>query len=308
MASKGISLHIGLNRVDPSAYQGWDGQLRACEADAASMQTIARSQGYAASPSLLTEKATANTVLDGIKQAATQLQGGDIFLLTYSGHGGRIRDPENPGKQVDTWVLYDRMIISHELYRLWSQFKDGVRIFMTSDSCHSGSMARKLVVKYMMGMASMQSDLLARGSRDEKAARDLAHLKHEGVQAIEAAGIDEDSQARVIPPDILIETCAANQAVYARIARDNPPVPREAITASVLLISGCQDNQTSADGARNGLFTAALLSVWKNGQFSGNYHDFYENILTLMPDTQTPNYFPVGASSPSWTEDKPFVP
>ena len=29
--SKGISLHIGLNRVDPTAYDGWDGALAACE-------------------------------------------------------------------------------------------------------------------------------------------------------------------------------------------------------------------------------------------------------------------------------------
>ena len=31
---KGHSLHIGLNSVDPAQYEGWDGQLAACEADA----------------------------------------------------------------------------------------------------------------------------------------------------------------------------------------------------------------------------------------------------------------------------------
>src|SRR5579862_4558993 len=139
MAAKGISLHIGLNAVDASAYQGWDGQLRACEADAASMLAIAKAQNYAASESLLTRKATADSVLTGIKKAATQLSSGDFFLLTYSGHGGRIPDPQNPGKQVDTWVLYDRMIIGHELYHIWNDFSSGVRIFVTSDSCHSGS-------------------------------------------------------------------------------------------------------------------------------------------------------------------------
>jgi hypothetical protein len=35
------------------------------------------------------------------------------------------------------------------------------------------------------------------------------------------------------------------------------------IKAPVLLISGCQDNQYSADGAFNGLFTSQLLTVWK---------------------------------------------
>lgn len=36
--TKGISLHIGLNRVDPAHYQGWDGKLNGCENDAKSME------------------------------------------------------------------------------------------------------------------------------------------------------------------------------------------------------------------------------------------------------------------------------
>ena len=39
---KGISLHIGLNRVDPVHYGGWDGQLMACEFDANDMMDLAR--------------------------------------------------------------------------------------------------------------------------------------------------------------------------------------------------------------------------------------------------------------------------
>ena len=36
-----------------------------------------------------------------------------------------------------------------------------------------------------------------------------------------------------------------------------------------ILISGCQDNQTSMDGDRNGAFTEALLRVWADGAFTG---------------------------------------
>ena len=32
--ARGISLHIGLNAVDPAQYEGWDGALTACEFDA----------------------------------------------------------------------------------------------------------------------------------------------------------------------------------------------------------------------------------------------------------------------------------
>ena len=53
---KGISLHVGLNRVDPIHYTGWKGELAACENDARDMETIARSQGFVAQ-SLLTKAA-----------------------------------------------------------------------------------------------------------------------------------------------------------------------------------------------------------------------------------------------------------
>ena len=36
----GISLHLGLNAVDPHDYEGWSGHLAACEYDAKDMQAI----------------------------------------------------------------------------------------------------------------------------------------------------------------------------------------------------------------------------------------------------------------------------
>ena len=46
---KGISIHIGLNSVDPAHYEGWDGALAACEADAKDMYALAKKQGFQAS-------------------------------------------------------------------------------------------------------------------------------------------------------------------------------------------------------------------------------------------------------------------
>ena len=42
---RGIGLHIGLNAVDPKAYEGWDGPLAACENDAHDMAAIAKARG-----------------------------------------------------------------------------------------------------------------------------------------------------------------------------------------------------------------------------------------------------------------------
>ncbi len=39
---RGMSLHIGLNAVDPAHYNGWEGHLNACEYDADDMEGIAK--------------------------------------------------------------------------------------------------------------------------------------------------------------------------------------------------------------------------------------------------------------------------
>src|SRR5215210_7917467 len=141
----GRSIHIGLNSVDPEHYDGWDGTLAACEFDANDMQKLADSRGFESSK-LLTKEATADAVVAEIEKAAEQLAEGDLLFLTYSGHGGQVEDKngeDEPDRSDETWVLYDRQLVDDELYALWEKFKPGVRIFVLSDSCHSGSVLRK---------------------------------------------------------------------------------------------------------------------------------------------------------------------
>src|ERR671918_602507 len=59
MMSKGISIHIGLNHVDPKHYQGWDGELNACIADAKDMRALAKKKGFAGNALLVDGQATA---------------------------------------------------------------------------------------------------------------------------------------------------------------------------------------------------------------------------------------------------------
>src|SRR6266403_6315686 len=87
--SRGISMHVGLNGVSGAAYGGWDGPLAACEFDANDMAAIAKSRGMK-STVLLTKKGTRANVLGGMRGAAKALKVGDLFFLTYSGHGGQV--------------------------------------------------------------------------------------------------------------------------------------------------------------------------------------------------------------------------
>src|SRR4029434_2239598 len=78
MTTKGISLHIGLNRVDSTHYGVWEGALTACEADAKDMLAIAKEQKFS-SKIVLTKAATSANVISAISSAASALQAGDIF-------------------------------------------------------------------------------------------------------------------------------------------------------------------------------------------------------------------------------------
>src|SRR5262249_31122364 len=137
-----------------------------------------------------------------------------------------------------------------------------------------------------------------------KAASYGAAPKAAGRPTIRAITRDAmQSAARMIPPELAMQLYTAQRAMYEGIQYSRS---RADITASVILISGCQDNQTSADGANDGLFTEKLLAVWNNGGFIGTLPQFHQAIVALMPSTQTPNYFTVGVSDGMFTNSRPL--
>ncbi|HZA35784.1 MAG TPA: caspase family protein, partial [Vicinamibacterales bacterium] len=76
--------------------------------------------------------------------------------------------------------------------------------------------------------------------------------------------------------------------------------------AATILISGCQDNQTSMDGDRNGAFTEALLRVWAGGSFTGDYRRFHAAIRGRLPASQSPNLFTLGRAG-TFAKQHPFT-
>lgn len=280
--AKGTSLHIGLNRVDPNHYNGWDGKLIACENDAKDMEGLAKAQGYDTNI-LLTQNATANNVIAKIKDIASRLRPWDTFLLTYSGHGGQINDvtDDEPDGLDETWVLYDRQLIDDELFAQWCYFKPGVRILVFSDSCHSGTVTKAMF---------------------EKPGEMLSKFKEK------AATVREPNiSVKAMPPDVQFNTYNKNKKMYDEIRKPLPAFKLVDPACTVILISGCQDNQFSMDGPRNGLFTEKVLNVWAGGRFVGSHPHFRKDIAALMPSTQSPNYQVVGASNILFERQRPFT-
>jgi hypothetical protein len=264
----GISLHIGLNRVDPDQYEGWDGQLTACEADAKDMAALAKKQGFKSSTLLLTKAATADAVANAILAAARTLKSGDLYFLTYSGHGGQVDDTngDEEDRMDETWVCYDRQFVDDELYEAWGKFKAGVRIVVLSDSCHSGTVLRAI-----------------------------------------PAFISGGPRIRAMPTAVGRKVQKAHARLYRKIQSEHPAAEKTKVNASVLLLSGCMDNQTSLDGPRNGLFTGTLKKVWNGGKFKGSYRKLRDVIVSKMPPNQTPNYYVAGAANPKFETQRPWT-
>ncbi|MFJ7163285.1 caspase family protein [Bacillus safensis] len=272
---KGFSLHIGLNSVDPQHYSGWSGDLVACEADAEDMELIAKSLHYDSTSKLLTNNATIDNVINEIKKAASSLESGDIFFLTYSGHGGRIPDQQNDEADGfdETWCLYDGQLLDDELHSFWHLFKEDVRVIVLSDSCHSGTITR---------------------------------ARYYGLNDLSNIDLVNNITYRFMPLGIRYRTFEKNRNSFNEKKNKINERNLNEVKCAVKLLSGCQDNQLSADGAFNGLFTSTLLSVWKSGAFEGNYQQFHKKIVELMPPDQTPNLLDVGKKNPAFDEQRPF--
>ncbi|MEO7190193.1 MAG: caspase family protein [Vicinamibacterales bacterium] len=288
---RALSLHLGLNSVSPAAYGGWSGELAACEFDAKDMAAIAKTQGMKPTV-LLTRQATRAKVLAAVRAAAKTLRAGDMFFASYSGHGGQVPDVsgEEDDKKDETWCLYDGELIDDEVYLELSRFAEGVRVLVLSDSCHSGSVTRDRMPEISgraVGRSKMMPPSVAmRTYREHQAFYDK--LQRE-VAASAGARTPTD-------PDAALASLAVRPRLTS-IAKQ--------CKAAVLLISGCQDNQTSMDGDHNGAFTEQLLRVWKHGTFKGNYATFHAAIKAGMEATQTPNLFTVGPAG-AFVEQSPF--
>lgn len=279
-ARRGWSLHIGLNRVDPAHYGG-EAELSGCHFDAEDMERIAAGRGFEKRTVLLDEAATRDAVKKAIAAAAARLAAGDVFMLTYAGHGSQVPDfnaDEDDGAD-ETLCLYDGMLIDDELYELWSTFADDVRIVMISDSCHSGTVSR--------------------------ARRTVQPAAADGAPAV---------RTRLLPLALATKTFRNHRDFYMALGRgqrapDERVLTRELdmpLRGPVLLVAGCQDNQESQDGVGNGRFTQELLRVWDEGRYRGDWTTLVRRIVAGMPPSQTPRLTLIGRNPELLAAAPPF--
>ena len=248
-------------------HYGQEASLAGCEFDAQAMEAIATARGFK-TQMLLTEKATAGRVTSAIADAAAALRPADIFLVTYAGHGAQV--PDLNGDEED------------EKDETWVLFD------------------RMLV----------DDELSALWGRFAQAVRIVvvSDSCHSGSVTREALfGPPPEGVFRNLPRYVEEATYDRNKTLYDEIQAANPQGDHVGIGATILLLSGCLDNQLSRDGERNGAYTERLLQVWSDGAFKGGYSVFQDAIRELLPSDQSPNFLPTGFPNPLFEAQVPFT-
>jgi len=295
MMPTGISLHVGVNSVRDTFPVFED--LVGCENDAKAMFDIAESRNFSQRKLLLGRDAKYRNVEMEIRAASDVLKAGDIFLFTFAGHGSAEADAnhEEPDNQDETILLSDFMLFDDVLERgLWAGFDPGVRILMVSDSCHSGSVS---------GFLATDASRMVRLA-EQVYPGDFKAAVTTGI----SVAVDDSMRVRTISEEAKREHLATYSTFYEKVFKALPP-PDAAlpIRASVLLLAACRDDEDTRDGLPHGVFTQALLDVWKGGNFSGNYDDFIRDIGTaLQGQPQTPIITASGQPNPTFRGQRPF--
>ena len=274
---QGVSLHIGVNQLDADHYDGWLGKLTFAEKDCDDTCAIAQSAGFE-TKILKTQQATREAVTSSIREIAKELDDGDFFLLSYSGHGGTVVDvdfDELDGVD-ETWCLFDGELLDDELSILWAGFKPGVRLLVLSDSCHSGTLLKSIDP----GLKSSDA-------------------------GISLAGVHDIPKA--MPRDVAKQTMRNNLDFYKDI-QHNLPNPRPEIRATVRLLSGCMEDEQSFENTlkENGRFTDAIKAIYADGSFKGDYEQFHHEIKERVKHKQTPVHSVSGTPNVVYDKEPPF--
>ena len=255
------ALCIGIN------YEGTSSELSGCINDAHNWAAALSARGYHAY-TLIEKQATRAVVLSLVGSIISESHRGDSLVITFSGHGTQV--PDENGDEADGMdeanCCHDcfdgGLILDDEWWRLFRSKAPGVQIAFISDSCHSGTVARKI-------RATIPGDVEAK--------KKFIHYRMLKAGSWKVGGDTRDPQA----PRLFEE------GGWLKDAEGAARVPWP-----VLLMSGCQDNEYSYDavigGQPCGAFTHAALAALKRMPAGATFNDWFLAIRMKLPSRQWP--------------------
>ncbi|ROR65873.1 caspase family protein [Agrococcus jenensis] len=320
----GVGVHVGVDRVDPAHY-GSPMTLPSCGNDARAMAEIAGRLGYDTAV-LLDEEATTAAFYALLNNAAVNLMPGDALLVSFSGHGSQLpndsADLEDDGLD-ETTCFYDRMLLDDELNELLRCLREGVRVHLVFDSCHSGTAFKSILdaadakdiatghakdVKGALAATSPQ-DLQTSGSVSRNdvipiTKGSLSKALDGEAPELEAVAVDRsrDDDVASLFGDLYVRTqvgdakfadgtqvYATNKELYEAVRLvATKSGPGEPVPPTVTILSACADHQTTPAGNPLSAFTYNLTTAWAGGSFSGSYEELYRTVRSSSQPDATP--------------------
>lgn len=248
------ALCVGVND-----YPGSDMDLAGCVNDAADWRALLEARGYRVE-SLLNGDATRTRMLDALRALVTGATGGDALVFTFSGHGSWLpdNDRDEPDARDEMMCPHDVMqqqyVLDDDLHEIFKMKQEDVRMYVISDSCHSGS-----VVRYAPSL------------RPDNALR-----------------------ARFLPPYVLARGDRAFERAIERAANTPAPTKQEYPVLLFSGCQDTEFSyDTSFNGRPNGAFTRTAIDALATGHIK-TAQAWYDEIRRTLPSSalpQTPQLF-----------------
>jgi metacaspase-1 len=243
------ALCVGIND-----YPGSDMDLAGCVNDAADWRAVLETRGYRVD-SLLDADATRTRMIEGLRAIVGDATAGDQLVFTFSGHGSWLpdNDRDEPDARDEMMCPHDVMqqqyVLDDDLHQIFMTKKDGVRLYVISDSCHSGS-----VVRYAPGGLRPDTTIKARFLPPYMLAR--------GNRAIERAidrAVNTPAPTKQEFPVLLFSGCQDSEFSY----------------------------DTSFNGRPNGAFTRTAINALSTPGIT-TAQAWYDEIRRLLPSQSLP--------------------
>jgi hypothetical protein len=271
--AKGLSLHLGVN--DPVDLGR---PVTAPEYIARRLARFAGALGYQNPKVLLGSQASREAVLRALREARDSLHEGDMFLLTFAGHGGHKLnlDPTEAYEDAEdeTWWLHDGQFVDDELRAMLETFRPGVRVIVVSESCYAGGMVQ-LFTRYSAQMR-----------------------EHGGQSGGQAGG----------PPmgDLPDASPSLDYRTWFSGHHGVTPTPKY---ASIRYFLSAGELDLAYVGARTGTFSDALFAAWQSGA-TESYLAFADDVRKRCmeaPTSQEPRFDQAGPCVAESTWGVPFT-
>lgn len=149
---KGKKYFVGcsLNRVNPTAYDGFEGELRSPDKDIDFFKALATKKGYEIYRCLADGGATNTGLIETLSSLAKIVKSDDTVMFVYSGHGGQSTQQGKQGEvDYETLCLYDGQMWEQNLRYLLGRIP--CKVVAIFDCCHSGGLSKAMLQGFKGG-------------------------------------------------------------------------------------------------------------------------------------------------------------